>query len=52
LSPGEQHIGISDHVKAVEEATATVPTRLVAIEFADTNGARWLPDLQGKLTPA
>ena len=40
-----------DHVKASEEAGGNVPTWLVAIEFADANGAWWLRDLQEKLMP-
>jgi hypothetical protein len=52
VPPGEEHIEMPDHLRTDEEASGNQPTWLVAIQFTDAFGARWLRDPQGRLEPA
>jgi hypothetical protein len=52
MPPGEQHVEMPDPVKAEDEAGGNEPTWLVAIEFTDASGVRWVRDPRGRLEPA
>jgi hypothetical protein len=52
MPPGDTHIPLPDDVWAREEAEGTEPEWLVAVEFTDANGHRWLRDPHGRLSPA
>jgi hypothetical protein len=52
VPPGEQHVEMPDHIKAAEDAAGNETPWLVAIEFTDAAGSRWLRDPQGWLYPA
>jgi hypothetical protein len=52
VPPGEEHVEMPDHLRTEEEASGNQPTWLVAIQFTDALGARWLRDPQGWLEPA
>ncbi len=51
VPPGEEHVEMPDHLRA-EEANGNDQTWLVAIEFTDASGTRWLRDPRGMLAPA
>ncbi len=51
VPPGEEHVEMPDHLRA-DEANGSEQTWLVAIEFTDASGSRWLRDPQGRLEPA
>jgi hypothetical protein len=51
VPPGEEHVEMPDHLRA-EEANGNELTWLVAIEFTDASGIRWLRDPLGRLAPA
>jgi hypothetical protein len=51
VPPGEEHVEMPDHLRA-EEADGSEQTWLVAIEFTDASGGRWLRDPRGRLEPA
>jgi hypothetical protein len=52
VPPGEEHVEMPDHLRAEGEASGDEPTWLVAIEFTDASGSRWLRDPRGRLEPA
>jgi hypothetical protein len=52
LPPGEEHVEMPDHLRAEEGASGNEPRWLVAIEFTDASGRRWLRDPRGRLEPA
>ena len=43
---------IPDHIREQEEAGGNKPRWLIAIEFTDADGRRWLRDPRGRLNPA
>jgi len=52
VPPGQEHVEMPDHLRTEEEATGNQPTWLVAIEFTDASGVKWLRDPRGRLEPA
>jgi hypothetical protein len=52
VPPGEEHVEMPDHIRGDGDASQNEPTWLVAIEFTDASGARWLRDPRGRLEPA
>jgi hypothetical protein len=49
VPPGEEHVEMPDHLRAEAEASGNQQTWLVAIEFTDALGTRWLRDPRGRL---
>src|SRR5215469_5818780 len=52
VPPGDTHVPLPDDVWAREQAEGSEPQWIVAIEFIDTDGHRWLRDPRGRLSPA
>jgi hypothetical protein len=52
VPPGEENVEMPDHVRTEEAASGNQPTWLVAVEFTDASGTRWLRDPWGRLEPA
>jgi len=52
VPPGDTHVPLPDDVWAREEAEGRELEWLVAVEFTDATGHRWLRDPRGRLSPA
>ncbi len=52
VPPGEENVEMPDHLRAEEASGNEQPAWLVAIEFTDASGGRWLRDPRGRLEAA
>lgn len=52
VPPGKERVPIPAEIREAEEADGNEPHWLIAIEFTDAAGVRWLRDARGRLGPA